>query len=296
MRKLLFIYNGQAGKGQVSAHLAEVLDTFVKAGWRVTAHPTQGTGDATRTAAKLGDKFDRVVCCGGDGTLHEVVNGLMACKSRPVLGYVASGTVNDFARNLSLPKGYAAQAAVAAGGLPRPCDIGVFNGAYFVYVAAFGAFTSVAYDTPQQSKNMFGHLAYLLEGVTQLGSIESYHLTITHDGGEEEGDYVFGMVSNTISVGGIMSLPADLVALDDGLLEVILIRKPKNPLDLQGVIGALLKQNLEGAEGVLALHTAHLKLTCERSIPWTLDGEYGGDHDEVEVKVCRRAIEIVHGA
>jgi diacylglycerol kinase (ATP) len=296
MKKLLFIYNAQAGKGQVNAHLAEMLDAFVKAHWRVTVHPTQGPGDAAATAAELGSAFDRVVCCGGDGTLHEVVNGLMQLRKRPVLGYVPSGSTNDFARNLSLPKGYDAQAEVAAGGLPRPCDIGIFNGEHFVYVAAFGAFTSVAYDTPQQFKNKFGHLAYLLEGMAQLGSIESYHLTVTHDGGEEEGDYIFGMVSNTVSVGGLISLPADQVALDDGLLEVFLIRTPNNPLDFQAVIGALLKQNVEGAEGILSVHTSRLELKCDRAIPWTLDGEYGGDHQAAEVKVCRRAVEIVYGA
>lgn len=295
MKKLFFIYNAQAGKGQVSARLAELIDAFVKAGWRVMVHPTQGPGDAAKTVAKLGTSFERVVCCGGDGTLHEVVNGLMTRKSRPVLGYIPSGTTNDFARNLSLPKGHAAQAAVAAGGYPRPCDIGVFNGEYFVYVAAFGAFTSVAYDTPQQFKNLFGHLAYLLEGVAQLGSIESYHLNLEHDGGSEEGEYVFGMVSNTVSVGGLIGLPADQVALDDGLMEVLLIRTPKSALDFQGVIAALVKQSVEGAEGILALHTSRLKLTCDRAIPWTLDGEYGGDHRTVEVKACRRAIEIVHG-
>ncbi len=296
MKKLLFIYNAQAGKGQVSTHLATLLDVFVKAGWIVTAHPTQDRGDAAATAARLGHDFERVVCCGGDGTLHEVVNGIMTERRRPVLGYIPAGTTNDFARNLSLPKSYEERAAVAAAGVPRPCDIGVFNGEYFVYVAAFGAFTSVAYDTSQQFKNLFGHLAYLVEGVAQLGSIESHRLVVEHDGGTEEGDYVFGMVSNTISVGGLIDLPADRVALDDGLVEVLLVRTPRSAQDFQELIGALVRQDVSGAGGILTLHTSRLKVSCDKELAWTLDGEYGGDHQAVEIKVCKRAVEIVHGA
>jgi YegS/Rv2252/BmrU family lipid kinase len=295
MDKLLFIYNAQAGKGQVKARLAGFLDTFVKAGWQVTVHPTQHKGDAAETAARLGDQFDRVVCCGGDGTLHELVNGLMTLERRPVLGYIPAGTTNDFARNLRLPRGYDRRAAAAAAGAPRPCDVGCFNGGYFVYVAAFGAFTDVAYDTPQPFKNMFGHFAYLLEGMMRLGSIESYPLTVEHDGGTEEGEYIFGMVSNTVSVGGILGLPASEVALDDGLMEVILVQRPKSALEFQAVMTALMKQDFSGAAGVTGFHASHLKVTGGGPIPWTLDGEYGGAPQVAEIDACRQAVTIVYG-
>lgn len=295
MEKLLFLYNPQAGKGQVRARVAAFLDIFTKDDWLVTAYPTQSKGDAQRMVAKIGGRFDRIICCGGDGTLHETVNGLMKLERRPELGYIPAGTTNDFARNLKLPPGYDRRAAVAAAGVARPCDVGLFNGEHFVYVAAFGAFTDVAYDTPQQYKNMFGHFAYLLEGMMRLGSIKSYPLTVEHDGGVEEGEYIFGMVSNTISVGGLIGLPAKEVALDDGLLEVILIEKPKGPLELQGVMTALMKQRTNPACGVTGLHTTHLKVTCGDPLPWTLDGEYGGNPEVAQISACERAITIVYG-
>ena len=296
MKKLLFIYNPHAGKGQIRAKLADVLDIFTKAGWLVTVRPTQGKSDATYTAAQLGGGFDRLVCCGGDGTLHEVVTGLMESSRRPELGYIPAGTTNDYSRNLKLPKGYEAMAAVAAEGVPRPVDIGRFNERYFVYVAAFGAFTDVAYDTPQQVKNMFGHLAYVLEGISRLGSLKGYQARVEYDGGVLEEEFIFGMVSNTVSVGGMLGLPADSVALDDGLLEVVLVRTPRNPMELQGAITALMKQTTDEAAGVRGFHTSRLKITCAEETPWTLDGEYGGAPHVAEIAACRHAVTIVYGA
>ena len=164
MKKLLFLYNTHAGKGLLKSRLAAVQDALAAAGWDVTIHPTQGAGDATAVAAARAGEFDRIVCSGGDGTLHEVVAGLMGLENRPEVGYIPAGTTNDFAKNLSLPRGMEAMARVAAAGVPRPVDIGSFNDRYFIYVAAFGAFTDVAYSTPQPVKNIFGHLAYVLEG------------------------------------------------------------------------------------------------------------------------------------
>lgn len=296
MKKLLFIYNPHAGKGQIRAKLADVLDIFTKAGWLVTVRPTQSKSDATYTAAWLGGEYDRLVCCGGDGTLHEVVTGLMELERRPEVGYIPAGTTNDFSRNLKLPKGYDALAATAAEGFPRPVDIGRFNDRYFVYVAAFGAFTDVAYDTPQQVKNMFGHLAYVLEGIARLGNLKGYQARVEYDGGVLEDEFIFGMVSNTVSVGGMLGLPADTVALDDGLLEAVLVRTPRNPMELQGVITALMKQTTDEAAGVLGFHTSRLKITCADETPWTLDGEYGGAPKVAEIAACRHAVNIVYGA
>lgn len=221
MKKLLFLYNTHAGKGLLKSRLAAVQDALAAAGWDVTIHPTQGAGDATAVAAARAGEFDRIVCSGGDGTLHEVVAGLMGLENRPEVGYIPAGTTNDFAKNLSLPRGMEAMARVAAAGVPRPVDIGSFNDRYFIYVAAFGAFTDVAYSTPQPVKNIFGHLAYVLEGATRLGSIQAYPLTVEHDGGVEEGGFCYGMVSNTVSVGGFKGMPAEPVRLDDGLFEVV---------------------------------------------------------------------------
>ena len=183
MKKLLFIYNLHAGKGTLRGRLAPILDALT-AEWDVTVHPTRGPGDATVVARDRAEEFDRIVCSGGDGTLHEVVSGLMALpqEKRPVVGYIPAGSTNDFAKNLDLPHTLEELAEVAAAGVPRPVDVGRFNNADFLYVAAFGAFTDLAYTTPQQAKNLLGHLAYVLPSVTRLGTIQPYSMTLEYDG------------------------------------------------------------------------------------------------------------------
>ncbi len=296
MEKLLFIYNPQAGKGEVQSKLSAILDVFTKKGWLTTVYPTQSKGDASAIAKELGSEFSRVVCCGGDGTLHETVAGLMTLSKRPELGYIPAGTTNDYSRNLALPKGLENLAGAAAGGCPRAVDVGSFNGRHFVYVAAFGAFTDVAYDTPQTFKNLFGHGAYVLQALSKLGNLKSYRLRVEHDGGSLEEDFLFGMVSNTVSVGGVLGLPAETVALDDGLLEAVLVRTPKNGGELNAALGALMRQTADEKAGVYGLHSAKITLMGEKSIPWTLDGEYGGEAERAEILVCPKAVTIVYGA
>ena len=297
MRSLLYIYNPHAGKGKALHWLSQALDAFTRAGWLVTAYPTQGRADATRAAEELGGRFDRVVCCGGDGTLHEVITGLMALPERPAVGYLPTGTTNDFSRNLHLPRSVAGKTETAAGGVPRAVDIGRFNGDYFVYVAAFGAFTEVAYDTPQSFKNMFGHLAYVLEGAARLASLPHYRLRVEHDNGVEEGEFLYGMVSNTVSVGGFRGMPEREVKLDDGLFEVVLIRQPQNAAQLQSLLTTLVQPaNAASAGGtVTSFHTSHLTVTCAEEMPWTLDGEFGGAHKVAEIENLPRALDIVYG-
>ncbi|WP_297213776.1 diacylglycerol/lipid kinase family protein [uncultured Flavonifractor sp.] len=296
MDKLLFLYNLHAGKGMLRGKLAPILDELTR-DWDVTVHPTRGPGDAAETARTRAGEFQRMVCSGGDGTLHEVVNGLMALppEARPVVGYIPAGTTNDFAKNLRLPGTLGEAAAVAAAGLPRPVDIGSFNDKSFLYIAAFGAFTDVAYNTPQQAKSMLGHLAYVLEGATRLGSIQAYPMEVEHDGGVVKDSFCYGMVSNTISVGGFKGTPAQPVALDDGLFEVALVRQPQNPLQLQGVLKAL--SNMAPDEGglVTCFRTSRLKLTAREAIDWTLDGEFGGRCREAEIVNHRQAVTIVYG-
>lgn len=297
MKKLLFIYNPHAGTGRLAGKLSNVLDAFAGAGWLVTVWPTQGRGDATTAARELGPKFDRIVCSGGDGTLHEVIEGLMAvpAEKRPPIGYIPAGTTNDFARNLSLPRSMEKMAATAAAGVPRPVDIGRFNESYFIYVAAFGAFTDVSYNTPQGFKNTFGHLAYVLKGASELGNLKSYHLKVEHDDGELEGDFIYGMVSNTVSVGGVLGLPSDEVALDDGKLEAILVKVPKTPGELSAALLALSSQSYSPESGVIGLHSSRFLVSGEHPVPITLDGEYGGDHNRAEIAAVPRPVSIVYG-
>lgn len=295
LKKLLLIFNPTAGKGAIRGHLTGVVDALTKGGWLVTAYPTQSKGDAHRATVALGEEYERIVCCGGDGTLSETIAGLLEMERPPALGYLPAGTTNDFARNLNLPKGLEQAARTVADHPARPCDVGLFNGKSFVYVAAFGAFTSVSYDTPQGMKNAFGHLAYVLGGITQLGAIKSYELTIRHDGGSLEGEFIYGMASNTVSVGGFKGLPIGQVCLDDGLLEVLLVRRPRNLGELNSIIQALLRQQLPANGMVVSLHTARLHLEGKAPLPWTLDGEYGGDHGSAEIENLPRAIQLVQG-
>lgn len=297
MKKLLFIYNPHAGRGRVRGKLAEVLNAFTRAGCLCTAYPTQKPGDAARAARELAADYDRVAVCGGDGTLHEVVSGLMDLpeSARPPIGYLPAGTTNDYARNLKLPRGMEEMAALAASGEPRPVDIGRLGEQYFIYVAAFGAFTNVAYSTPQHAKNALGHLAYVLKGASELGSLKGYELRVEHDGGALEGEYLYGMVSNTVSVGGVLGLPEDEVVLDDGILEMILVEKPRTVAQLNAVIRALARQEYDKESGVVGLHSSRYHITCQEPVPFTLDGEFGGEPEQVEIAAVNTPVRIVCG-
>ena len=296
MQKLLFIYNPTAGKGAVKSGLAAVVDRFTKAGYLVTAYPTQGKRDATRAARELGAHFDRVVCCGGDGTLSETAAGLVELSRPPVLGYLPAGSTNDCAHNLRLPMNLEQAAAVAAGeGVERPWDVGRLNGRPFIYVAAFGAFTNVAYDTPQDMKNTFGHLAYILAGIGQLPNIAPAHLRVEYGDTVIEDDFLYGMVCNTFSVAGVKALPPDQVVLDDGLFEVLLVKKDIRIEDVAGALQALIRQAPIQGGAVVSFQTDRLTITGERPIPWTLDGEYGGTWEVSRVENCPQALTVIHG-
>ena len=297
MKRMLFVYNPTAGKGAAASHLSMMVDTFTKAGWLTAVYPTQGKQDATRAVRELGAYYDRVVCCGGDGTLSETAAGLMGLSRPPVLGYIPSGSTNDCAATLHIPRSYKKAAELAAGEkeLLR-WDIGSLNGQSFVYVAAFGAFTEVAYDTPQALKNTFGHLAYIAAGIASIPSITPYHLKVEFDGQTLEDDFFYGMVCNTDSVAGMKNLPTDRIVLDDGLFEVILVRKPMNIWEIGAGLQTLLRPGeVEEGSALLSFHASQLKFTSEKPIPWTVDGEYGGSHQVSLLQNHRQALTILSG-
>ena len=297
MKRMLFVYNPTAGKGAAASHLSMMVDTFTKAGWLTAVYPTQGKQDATRAVRELGAYYDRVVCCGGDGTLSETAAGLMGLSRPPVLGYIPSGSTNDCAATLHIPRSYKKAAELAAGEkeLLR-WDIGSLNGQSFVYVAAFGAFTEVAYDTPQDLKNTFGHLAYIAAGIASIPSITPYHLKVEFDGQTLEDDFFYGMVCNTDSVAGMKNLPTDRIVLDDGLCEVILVRKPMNIWEIGAGLQTLLRPGeVEEGSALLSFHASQLKFTSEKPIPWTVDGEYGGSHQVSLLQNHRQALTILSG-
>ena len=249
--------------------------------------------DAYRKVSEYdSDEYDLVVCSGGDGTIDEVVTGMMQRDKREPIGYIPTGTTNDFANSLHIPKGLLRAADNAVNGTLFPCDVGKFNDDIFVYIAAFGLFTDVSYQTKQEMKNVLGHLAYVLEGTKRLFNVPSYRIKVTHDGETLEDEFIFGMVTNSRSVGGFRNMIGKQVVFDDGLFEVTLIKTPKNPLALQEIVASLLIEQVD-TKHMYSFKTGRITFESLEEIPWTLDGEFGGAHDEVTVENLNRQLRIM---
>ncbi len=294
-KKLLFVYNPKAGKALIKNRLADILDIFARAGYETTVAPTQKHGDATEVVSRRSDVYELVVCSGGDGTLDEVVTGMIRSGFNTPIGYIPAGSTNDFGGSLSLPKNMLHAAEVVVEGKNFPCDIGSFahdgEKDVFVYIAAFGLFTDVSYETAQDIKNVLGHMAYLLEGMKRLSSIRSYHVKAGWEDNEVEDDFIFGMVTNSTSVGGFKKITGKNVKMDDGVFEVTLIKNPKNPVELNNIMMSLLNRDMD-TSAMYSFRTAELTLEFEGEAAWTLDGEYGGSHTKVVITNVCRGIDI----
>ena len=291
-KKLLFIYNPRSGKAQIKYKLNDILETFVRAGYEVTVYPTLKTGDAGELVKNRDQDYELIVCSGGDGTLDEVVTGMMQRGRRTPIGYIPAGSTNDFAGSLGLPKNMLRAAQVAIEGKDFPCDVGSFNDDIFVYIAAFGIFTDVSYETDQEMKNILGHMAYILEGMKRLPSVRSYPMKVSYKGCTIVDDFIFGMVTNSRSVGGFKDITGKNVKMDDGVFEVTLIRKPKNPIELNAIIFALLGKTIDPAT-MYFFRTEEVTFEApEESVAWTLDGEDGGRHVKVTINNICKGIDI----
>lgn len=291
-KKLLFVFNPKSGKGLIKDHLVNIVDIMTKAGYMITIYPTQSQGDAIRKVRKKAKKYDLVVCCGGDGTLDEVVTGMEQSEVNVPIGYIPAGSTNDFANSLGIPKDMEKAAETAVLGNPFPCDVGSFNNDTFVYVAAFGLFTEVSYQTSQQMKNILGHAAYILEGAKHIMDITSYRMQVMHDDEEIEDEFIYGMVTNSLSVGGFKGISGPDVLLDDGLFEVTLIKMPKNPIELNKILGGLTNRENDN-ELIYSFKTNELHITSDEEVPWTLDGEFGGAHSDLTIKNLNKQITIM---
>lgn len=295
MPNLLFIFNPYSGKGQIKSYLLDITDIFTKAGYKVTVRPTQAPLDAYEYIRLHAKEYDRIVISGGDGTLNEAVKGLMTfdAKKRCPLGYIPAGTTNDFASTLNIPKNMLEAAKIAVDGIPFKCDIGCFNGKFFNYVAAFGAFTDVSYDTPQGTKNMLGHAAYVLEAIKRLPSLPSYNVKIKFNGGEIEENVALCIVLNATSVGGIQTggKLAD-ISLNDGLFELIVLKYPDSIIDIQSSFSSIMKGEQTG-KGYMMLKSSKFEFISNREIKWTLDGEYGGNPSDAVIEVVPSAITYI---
>lgn len=289
--KLFFVYNPHSGVGRIRSQLSDIIEIMIQAGYEVSVHPTQAAGDATVVTAERAVGYDLVVCCGGDGTLDETVTGLMESGCQVPLGYIPAGSTNDFAASLDLPKNMKKAAQVAVNGADFSCDVGCFGEKHFVYIAAFGLFTDVSYQTKQELKNVFGHVAYILEGAKRIGTHPSYRMRVEYNGGAIEDEFIYGMVTNSLSVGGFKGMTGDDVALNDGLFEVMLIKTPHNAVELNEIIAVLTKLRTE-SDMIYTFKTDELFISPYQTIPWTLDGEFGGEQTQIRLKNLRQALTI----
>lgn len=291
-KKMLFIYHANAGKGRIKSKLSDVVECFCRADYEVTIYATQASKEATQLVLEQGENYDVVTCSGGDGTINEVITGIMQLTKKPLCGYIPMGTVNDFASSLKIPKKPLSAAEMIAKGNVYACDIGSFQDRYFNYIAGFGAFTEVAYETPQDRKNSLGRMAYFLDALKRIPDIRGYRMKVEYDGKMVEGEYIYGMVCNSKSVGGFpLEGKCHHMTLDDGLFEIVMIRKPNNPMELERTINALLARNVNNPY-IDAMRGKNICITCEDEVQWTLDGENGGSHKDVTITCNERAIEI----
>lgn len=292
-KKMLFIYNANAGKGKIKTSLSDVIEELCRAGYDITIYATQAPKEATQMVLERGEDYDVILCSGGDGTINEVLGGIMQLTKKPACGYLPMGTVNDFAMSLKLPKEPLSAAQIVTAGNLYSCDIGSFNDRFFNYIAGFGAFTEVAYETPQELKNAMGRMAYFIDAVKRIKDLRGFEMTVERDDGRiVEGNYIFGMVCNSKSIGGFkLESETNKMTLDDGLFEVALIHAPSNALELEQIAQALLNRNPD-TPFIDAMHVKSIHFHSKEPVRWTLDGEDGGFHTEVNISCNDRAVQI----
>ena len=290
-RNVMLVVNPFSGRGLSKVALGTILSKLCVHGYIVT---TYFAGELTpdQIVCEYAKHHEMVVCVGGDGTLSCVLSGLMRSGVLIPVGYIPSGTANDIATTLTLSRDPATAAQKIIDGNPRPLDIGMLSDRYFTYIAAFGAFTKASYSTPQNTKRAFGHFAYLLEGIADISAITARHIIVEYDGAVIEGDFIFGGVANSLSIAGVVKLDPGLVDLADGMFEILLVRKPLILPDFLNIIASVARKTYDG-DTVQMLHASKVKFKFEEKVAWTVDGEDGGMHDEVEIINCHNAVNII---
>ncbi len=292
MKQLLLIVNPKAGRGTTERNLSSVISMLSSNGYMTTVYYSQNRGDARRVAQECTEQFETVVCSGGDGTLEEVVAGVIAGGNHSRIGYIPAGSTNDFAYTLSISPDPKKAVYTLIHGEDFPCDVGLFNGKVFIYVAAFGAFTDVSYRTDQDLKNVIGHGAYILEGARSLFDLKPFPMRLTFNGQTMEGEFLYGMISNSRSVGGIRNMIPEDIGLDDGEFEILLIRKPETTKDWEVLITAMVSRQPDGNMMFLG-RSEKVQCYSHQKIAWTLDGENGGIHSKCEIINQKQKIRII---
>lgn len=293
MKQLLLILNPVAGVKKAAKYLSEIISVFNRADFDVHVYVTDTQGDASRTVEKWGAGVEQIVCCGGDGTLNEVISGVIRSGLSIPIGYIPAGSTNDFASSLGLSGDVVTAARQIVNGVPRPYDIGKFEDRYFSYVASFGAFTKTSYTTPQNVKNALGHMAYLLEGISEISKIKKVHLRMEADQDVLEDDYLFGAICNSTSVGGILTLNPKIVDLSDGKFEILLVRIPRSIQELHECVLAVKNQTYDC--GMLNFRSAsRIRIQTDPNMPWTLDGERAEGREMIVVENLHQSISLIH--
>lgn len=294
-RKLLLVYNPVSGKAQIKMYLADIAQIYSDKDYTVTLHPTKCKNDGYEYIKQHATQYDVISVCGGDGMLNETVSALMHIppQQRPAIAYLPAGSTNDFAGTVGLPLDIRQAAKMVVDGSPFFCDAGKMNDNFFAYVAAFGAFTSVSYDTSQDFKNVFGHMAYVIEGIRQFPSIKPLHMRITFDNVTIEDDFILGMVTNSLQVGGIKHGMGTAISLNDGLFEVFLLKKPQNPMGYQNILTSFLTQSLDKTDDIIFFKTSDVTFESDSPVPWTLDGEFGGETTAAHITNLKRAFAVI---
>ena len=293
MKKLLFVMNPFAGQRKANKFLPEIISLFNRAGYETNVYMTGGTGDATRMVQQKAQEMDLIVCCGGDGTFNETVTGIIRAGVDVPVGYIPAGSTNDFASSLKIPGNPMQAAQHILEGQPVSYDVGRFGDRYFTYVASFGAFTRTSYATPQSVKNALGHMAYVLEGINELSQIRKVPVRMELENEVVEDDYLFGAISNSTSVGGVLTLNPSQVDLSDGMFEILLIRAPKTLTELPECILALQTQDYSNCGMITFRSASKIKVLANPDMLWTLDGEREEGHEEVYVENLHNAIRLI---
>lgn len=293
MEKILFVVNPVAGKMMSSKYMMDILRIFNANDALPTVYTTKSSGDAGRYVEANASGYDRIVCCGGDGTFSEVVSGIIKANVNTPIGYIAAGSTNDLARTLGIPTDIKKAAENAVCGEPFGIDIGNINDSkIFTYVASFGLFTKTSYSTPQELKNILGHLAYLLEGVKELSNIKGYNMTIKTDSETVKGEFIFGAITNSLSIGGVFKYPRSRVSLNDGNFEIMMIKRPKDLVELGNIVASM-NSGTFNDKNILFVQAPKLSVKIDSPCPFTLDGEYGGDYTQMEIENLKEKVTIL---
>lgn len=291
-KNLLLVVNPCAGQRKANRMLPEILRVLWDGGYRCVTYVTASVGDANRYVAAHAAEYDRVVCIGGDGTLNETIAGVLQAGAKTPIGYIPAGTTNDYASSLGLSQDLLEAACDAVEGDAYSLDVGTFNGRYFTYTASCGAFTKASYSTSQSMKNMLGHLAYILEGIKDLPSLRPFHLRVETEEYVLDDDFLFCAITNSTSVGGILKLSSNMVGLNDGKFEVMLVRNPTTAIQLSTILHGITTLELPN-DMVHFFSAERISVTCDKPLEWTLDGERADGGTFVEMKNLHSAVRLI---